>query len=122
MNPKHLLVRAAALAAVVVALSATAASATIQTYFGPAWTQQYGVRYDSGGYNYPNWNRAYRPLWYYETIHYWDGCCTSWGFKRNYDENPIVWPNPGGYAWSTCMYSDGDIQGSLDDVTCQFDA
>lgn len=98
---------------------ATTAKATQHLYFGPESTQTYGVAYTSG-WNYPTANKAWRPPAYYETLYYTDGS-TYWGYKRNWDENPIVWPYSGGYAKSVCIYSDHDFQGTLYPVTCKYE-
>lgn len=107
------------LAVVALAVGVTAANATQHTYFGPEWGQPYGYAYESA-WNYPTANKAWRPLGYYETIYYTDGS-TAWGYKRNYSENPIVWPYSGGYAKSVCIYSDYEIQGTLYPVTCKYE-
>jgi hypothetical protein len=101
------------------AFGVTAAQAVQHTYFGPEATQQYGVPYQSP-WNYPTANKAWRPLGYYESVYYTDGS-TAWGFKRNANENPVVWPYSGGYAMSVCIYSDSFYQGSLPNVTCKYE-
>lgn len=113
-------VRLVALAfALALALGVTAAHATQHTYFGPEGSQPYGVQFASG-WNYPIANKAWRPVGAFETIYYTDDS-TGWGYKRNADENPIVWPYSGGYAKSTCTYSDHDYQGYLYNVTCKYE-
>lgn len=105
--------------ALTLAFGATAAHAVQHTYIGPEGTQPYGVAFDSPS-NYPTANKVWRPVGAYETIYYTDGS-TYWGYKRNADENPVVWPYSGGYAKSVCQYSDHFYQGYLSNVTCKYE-
>lgn len=111
-------VGAIVIAAVSFGLLAGTASATVHTYFGPAHTAYYGFSYQSG-FNYPQTNRVYRPLYHYFTLYYTDGQY-AWGYKRNYWDNPMIWPYPGGYARSACGHSDDEIQDPQYPVTCQY--
>jgi hypothetical protein len=116
------LARPIALALVTAAVFAGGAAATYpygtqHQYFGTA-TAYYGVA-NKSGFNYPQWNRVYRPLYHYFSLWYTDDS-TAWGFKRNYTENPLVWPDPGGYAKSVCSHSDSEIQTPQYPVTCQY--
>ena len=94
------------------------ANATVWTYYGPAWDAYYGEA-NTSGWNYPDTNRVYRPLYFWFTIYYTDGS-TAWGYKRNYWDNPLVWPYAGGYARSVCAHSDGGYPDPIQSVTCQY--
>ena len=87
------------------------------TYFGPEGSAIYRVEYRTG-FNYPQWNRVYRPLYKYFSIYYTDGT-SRWGFKRNFLDNPLVWPYAGGYGRSACIHSDDNFQAPQYPVTCQ---
>lgn len=100
------------------ALTAGSAHAVVHTYYGPEWDAYYGPAYKSG-YNWPTTNRVYRPIGRYMSIWYTDDS-TAWGFKRNYWDNPLVWPFSGGYARSVCAHSDNEIQYPIPTVTCQY--
>lgn len=100
------------------ALSSSTAGATQFTYSGPEWYAIYGVA-NTSGWNYPQLNRVYRPAGYYFTIYYTDGS-TYWGYKRNFWDNPLVWPYAGGYAKSVCIHSDHDFTEPMYPVTCQY--
>lgn len=104
--------------AIMAAVSASAGYATVHTYYGPEYYAYYGYAHESG-YNWPTTNRVYRPLWRYFSIWYTDDV-SAWGFKRNYWDNPLVWPYAGGYARSVCAHSDNEIQDPQYPVTCQY--
>ena len=89
------------------ALATSAAQATVHTYFGPEWGRRYGVA-NKSGWNWPTTNRVYRLL-LLDLVH---GRLD--GFKRNYWDNPLVWPYAGGYARSVCAHSDNELQGIIE--------
>jgi hypothetical protein len=100
-----------------VLLSAGTANATVHTYYGTA-DAYYGIA-NKSGYNFPDLNRVYRPLYVYFSVYYTDDV-NAWGFKRNWWDNPLVWPYAGGYARSVCMHSDGDFPDPWGPTTCQY--
>jgi hypothetical protein len=94
------------------------ARAAVHDYYGPYAWGFYGVE-EASGWNNPDRNRVYRPLGYYYTIYYTDDY-TAWGYKRNYWDNPLVWPYAGGYAKSACIHSDHYYTDPQWPVSCQY--
>jgi hypothetical protein len=100
-------------------LAAQSASAIVHTYYGPEWTAYY-LEFNDSAWNYPDSHRVYRPAGYYFTIYYRHTDGTASGYKRNYWDNPLVWPSGGGYAQSVCAHTDHDFPGPQYNVTCQY--
>ena len=88
--------------ALVIALSVSGgASGLVHTYFGPDGYAKWAVDYNSG-FNYPQYNRVYRPVGNEFWLWYSDGAGHVYQFESNTINNPFVHNQPGGYRQSAC--------------------
>jgi hypothetical protein len=87
--------------ALVIALSISAgASGVVHTYFGPDGYAQWAYSYSSG-FNYPQYNRVYRPTGNEFWLWYSDGTY-AYQLEMNTWSNPFVHNQAGGYRKSVC--------------------
>lgn len=109
---------AVALAATVATLAtAGSAGALVHTYFGPSGYAQWAVDYNSA-FNYPQYNRVYRPIGYTFWLWYSDGTYV-YQFESNSGSNPFVHNQAGGYRQSVCS-NRNDYGVVVYPTTCQF--
>jgi hypothetical protein len=88
--------------ALVIALTVSGgASGLVHTYFGPDGYAQWAYSYSSG-FNYPQYNRVYRPVGNEFWLWYSDGAGHVYQFESNTINNPFVHNQPGGYRQSVC--------------------
>lgn len=104
--------------AVAVSISAASAKAVVHTYFGPSGYAQWAVDYNSG-FNYPQYNRVYRPVGNKFWLWYSDGTYV-YQFEENTWSNPFVHNNAGGYRQSVCSNRTALDPPVVYPTTCQY--
>jgi hypothetical protein len=106
--------------ALVIALSISGGAAgLVHTYFGPSGYAQWAVDYHSG-FNYPQYNRVYRPVPNKFWLWYSDGAGHVYQFEENTWTNPFVHNQPGGYRQSVCSNRTDGYPPVVYPTTCQY--
>ena len=94
------------------------AAGLVHTYFGPSGYAQWAVDYNSG-FNYPQYNRVYRPVPNEFWLWYSDGTY-AYQFEANTWNNPFVHNQAGGYRQSVCTNRTSYYPPVVYPTTCQY--